>query len=49
MRNSEPCRQQKKTYSTPRLVDFGSIVVMTDGCLGICADGENGGQTWVMP
>lgn len=43
------CRQSRKPYSTPRIVDFGTIVDMTDGCNGICTDGESGGMTWIFP
>ena len=49
MTKPQACRQSKKPYSTPRVVDFGTIVDMTDGCLGMCVDGESGGMTWVVP
>ncbi len=38
----EMTRREKKPYSTPRIVDFGAIDVMTGECVGICIDGENG-------
>ncbi len=41
--------RRKKPYATPRLVDFGTIVEMTDGCSGFCIDGESGGMTWLFP
>ena len=41
--------KRKKPYAAPRVVDFGAIADMTDGCLGICTDGENGGHTWIVP
>ena len=45
----EAGREKKKPYTAPCVVDFGTIVDMTDGCNGICTDGESGGMTWVYP
>ena len=38
----EMTRREKKSYSTPRIVDFGAIEVMTGECIGTCIDGANG-------
>lgn len=49
MSKTHPCGRSKKPYVAPRIVTFGTIVDMTDGCLGMCVDGESGGMTWVVP
>ena len=49
MPKPEASGPRKKSYVTPRVVDFGTITEMTHGCLGICTDGENGGHTWIVP
>ena len=49
MTKLEAYREGKKPYSTPRVVDFGTIADMTNGCNGICTDGESGGMTWIYP
>lgn len=41
--STRSCSQKKKEYTTPRMVDFGSIESMTGDCFGICFDGMNGG------
>lgn len=40
------CQRRKKTYATPRVVDFGAMDVMTGDCFGLCLDGMNGGLFW---
>ena len=40
---STKSRRDKKTYTTPRIADFGSIESTTGDCFGICFDGINGG------
>lgn len=34
---------RKKPYSTPQIVDFGTIEAVTGDCFGLCLDGMNGG------
>ena len=42
-------KRHKRAYVAPRVVDFGTIEVMTAGCLGLCLDGEGGGLFGAEP
>ena len=42
-------KKGKRAYASPRVVDFGSIEVMTGDCLGLCLDALNGGLYLLGP
>lgn len=42
-------QMHKRAYVAPRIVDFGSIDVMTGDCLGLCLDAINAGFYGMWP
>lgn len=42
-------KTEKRTYAAPRVVDFGSIEVMTGDCIGLCMDALNAGFYLLEP
>ena len=44
-------KSRKRAYASPRVVDYGTIEMMTGDCFGFCLDGENGGLYgfWPIP